>query len=136
MLLDQWESRLVDAIEAARHKPFEWGQHDCCLFAADVVAAITGTDYATDLRGTYDTRQEARAILKGYGGVEAYVEQYFEPTPLTMVKRGDLVLYCQAEAIESLGICLGKDSAFVTLAGLTFVPTRLSQKAWSIRKPV
>ena len=38
-------------IDAARGKPFKRGSHDCCMWAADVVVALTGIDYAEDFRG-------------------------------------------------------------------------------------
>jgi hypothetical protein len=48
---EDWPQRLVAAIEAARGRPFSWGAMDCCLFAADVVLAMTGVDYAAGFRG-------------------------------------------------------------------------------------
>ncbi len=41
-----WPARLRTIIEAARERPFSWGQHDCCLFASDAIEAMTGVDPA------------------------------------------------------------------------------------------
>jgi len=36
---DNWRTLLADFIEARRERAFEWGSHDCCLFAADWVGS-------------------------------------------------------------------------------------------------
>ena len=52
---DNWRTLLADFIESRRERPFVWGQHDCCLFAADWVALATGQDPAETHRGKYDS---------------------------------------------------------------------------------
>ncbi|USJ24733.1 DUF6950 family protein [Ensifer adhaerens] len=52
---DDWYPRLVDYVSRVRSLPFEYGQHDCALFAAGAVKAMTGKDPAAKLRGKYST---------------------------------------------------------------------------------
>ena len=43
--------RLLDAVAARRDRAFQWGVHDCCLFACDVIRGAGGVDYAAPFRG-------------------------------------------------------------------------------------
>lgn len=49
--------------------PWRWGQTDCALWPASLVAEITGRDPAADLRGTYDTAFGCRQVLLRAGGL-------------------------------------------------------------------
>ena len=44
--------------------PFAWGKHDCALFAADGIQAITGTDIAAAFRGKYTDEASAMKVIK------------------------------------------------------------------------
>lgn len=62
-------------LDRASRKPWIYGGgeggfrgHDCTLWAANWAHALTGIDPADDLRGTYSTREDAEAIVKGAGG--------------------------------------------------------------------
>lgn len=67
--LRTWQSALAAVFAARRRMPFQWGTHDCCMFPADCVLAVTGNDLAADLRGTYSTEAEADAVLQRLGGI-------------------------------------------------------------------
>lgn len=58
-----WHQHLAQTLQAAMTRPFSWGEHDCCLFAADCVQAVTGVDVAADFRGTYTTPLGAKKPL-------------------------------------------------------------------------
>jgi len=45
-----WESKLDKFVESRHNTRFEWGKHDCCLFACDAVKEITGEDPAYAFR--------------------------------------------------------------------------------------
>jgi hypothetical protein len=55
MRLPDWKSRLLDYLNDAVRRPFGYGTHDCCLFAAGAVEATTGIDPAAAFRGRYST---------------------------------------------------------------------------------
>ena len=40
--LPGWEHSLAKAIDAARDRPFCWGQHDCAIWAFDLRRELTG----------------------------------------------------------------------------------------------
>ena len=55
--------------------PFVHGQSDCCMFAADWVWRVNGTDPAADLRGTYGTALGAQKVMRGQGGLKSIMER-------------------------------------------------------------
>lgn len=123
-----WESILAETIEAARHTPFAWGTHDCALWAADCVYAMTGVDYAAPFRGQYQTEAEAKRLIEGqYGSLGGYVSRHLVSVPLEQVRRGDVVMWRRA-----LGICEGGQSFFVTYQGLRAINTLNCEQAWRV----
>lgn len=61
-------------LNAAKARPFAWGEFDCLLWLADWVAERTGIDPAADLRGTYATLLGAARIVKGAGSMSRLVD--------------------------------------------------------------
>jgi hypothetical protein len=64
--------------------PHHWGWGgngcvDCTTFPGEWVIAATGKDPISDLRGTYETAEEANAIVEAAGGVEAFVGSRLDP---------------------------------------------------------
>lgn len=93
MRYPDWQNRLVDTIRAAKMQPFLWGEHDCLLFAADCIKAVSGNDYATAVRGTYHTAAEARkTLLKHYGTMEKALGENLEEIPVKLAQRGDVAM--------------------------------------------
>jgi hypothetical protein len=130
---EDWPRRLAAAIEAARGRPFCWGEHDCLLFAADVVHAITGLDPAASWRGRYDSRAAAAHHLSELGGLEAVVTGALG-TPLshpTLAQRGDVVMVDTNEG-PALGVCNGANAACAGPEGLTFKPMPVWRLAWRV----
>ena len=67
--LPDWPARLSALVAQAHRLPFAWGVHDCCLWAADAVVAVTGVDPAQDLRGRYFDAIDAYRALRQIGGL-------------------------------------------------------------------
>ena len=142
----QWELRLSSYFAEVANKPFAWGEHDCSLFAAGAVAAMTGEDFAADYRGTYSDADGAKAVLAQLGvkSLRSFVNQKLGKSKhIAFAKRGDVVIYNGA-----LGICCGSFSRFVGSvdeAGVSFpadgseggvglvpIPTRSCQRCWEV----
>ena len=138
--LDDWPSRLAACIEAARCRPFVWGEHDCCLFACDCVAAMTGVDPAARFRGGYGDAAGARQALRRYGGgglletVARLARGHGCPElPPLSAGRGDLVLLPgRGAGPDGLGVCVGARALVATPGGLRAVPARHWRRAWKI----
>ncbi len=131
---EDWPRRLDAAIEAARARHFSWSEgHDCCLFAADVVLALTGRDFAESFRGRYSTRAEAVALLGARGGLEAVVTSYLgQPLPTALLaRRGDVVMVETPEG-RALGVSVGGKAACAGPQGLTFVPMAGWLSGWRV----
>jgi hypothetical protein len=108
--LTNWPEAFAAALESARARPFQWGENDCCLFACDVVLAITGTDLARPFRG-YKNRKEALTVIAGFGGIGALAENVaamhgIPEIPPLQARRGDVCLFDNGNG-ETLGICRG-----------------------------
>lgn len=127
-----WPEALAAQVDAARRRPFAWGTHDCALWAADVVWAMTGRDLAGDWRGTYSTRRSAYARLAKMGGLEAVADAALGPSFVPVwAQRGDVVSVATPRGI-ALGVCLGVHAAFPGPSGLTFVEMWQCDRAWVV----
>jgi hypothetical protein len=124
-----WPERLHRFIEDRREAVFCWGAHDCCLFAADALAAITGADLASDLRGKYASRLGAARLLKKHGGLRAIADARLERIPTLAAGRGDIVLIETPEG-DALGVCLGRQIAAQGSEGLVFMGMERAEAAW------
>lgn len=134
-----WPNRLERFIASRKDAAFEWGKNDCCLFACDAIAELTGMDPAAPtFRGTYDTALGAARLLNDHGGVEKIAEtvttmhDFAElPTPM-LAQRGDLVLVDTESEGPALGICVGAEAAITGPQSLTFIPVGRCRRAWRI----
>jgi hypothetical protein len=139
MRREDWTQHLHAVIEAARFKSFAWGQHDCCLFVADCIDAVMGTNYAATWRGSYESEEAAHNILQSTGGIEAMLSGVFREIPKNFSSRGDVVLLDlphQPEGLvrQPLGVVdlSGRHIATAGLDGLKFAPLRFVIKGWRI----
>ncbi|PAJ71977.1 hypothetical protein CJF42_23710 [Pseudoalteromonas sp. NBT06-2] len=75
--------------------PFEWGEHDCCLFVCDWVLCASGKDLGSSFRGKYRTKKGAfKQLFKhGLNDVESIFKASLN-TPINPLyaKRGDIAL--------------------------------------------
>jgi len=131
-----WELKLSDFLESRRDVHFAWGTHDCCMFAADAVRAITGIDPAEEFRG-YSTKDEIRELFAEIGGVDALVahcmhDHGFQECAPGFAKRGDVLI---------INGPLGTTAGFVGMNGKPTAPKRIGYgqtnrnaavRAWSV----
>lgn len=127
------------------NKPFAWGSHDCALFAANAVEAITGVDIAADFRGKYTTQLGAlRTISKITDGstvtdaVAHCAEKHglVEHVHPLMAKRGDLVIIDNAGTLIAGVVHLnGRHVVSASETGLVRLPITNIVRAWSLDIP-
>lgn len=67
MRVDRWETIFAQALEEGLKRPFEWGEHDCALFAFSIRAAITGKDDTELLRGKYSSAEGVVRVMLRLG---------------------------------------------------------------------
>jgi hypothetical protein len=134
--ISNWPRALADFVESRRATPFKWGEHDCCLFAADAVIAITGIDLASDFRGTYDSELSAMRIINANTDFETLIASHcerfgFGQIPVQFAGRGDLVI---VEGLDRYwaGIALGGIIAGPGKIGLIMSPMSAAKRAWRV----
>jgi len=139
---EHWETRAFhDFLLSQVNVPFAWGTSDCCLFAANALLAITGTDIADDFRGKYATEREAFVLIRTLTGgsttadAVAYaaskhglVEREY---PL-MAQRGDLVVIANGDQLVAGVVHLnGSDVVSVAETGPVRLPITSVVHSWS-----
>lgn len=90
-----WQVEFLEMVGSRADQPFEWGVNDCALFAADAVLIMTGTDYAEEFRGNYDSEGGAKIELSkaNKNGLVGVLNDKLEPIDLDFCQRGDVVLF-------------------------------------------
>lgn len=128
-----WEAALAHYLAQCEGKPYAYGSHDCALFAAGAVMAMTGTDIAAEFRGKYRSQAGSVRALRtiGAGTLEATIDAKLEPVAVGFAQRGDLVLHEGA-----VGVSAGRFAVFVgdmdEAPKLIRVPRAAWQKAWRV----
>lgn len=120
---------------------FVWGQHDCLLWALDVVHVLTGRELHADLRGHYATALQARRLLQrlaGAAGLQGLLTARLGP-PLPArepLRAGDVLLLgadaCMGEAAEVGAVAVAWRGGAVGQAdrGLRWLPSVQPVAAW------
>lgn len=129
---EDWPQRLNNLILARHAQPFAWGANDCCIFAADVVYALTGVDHAAELRGRYRSAAGAARVLRERGGVQGIATAALgDPISPLMAQRGDVVMV-PSEHGEALAVCIGATCVVPGPRGLATVRMSAALAAWRV----
>ena len=138
-----WPTILANMISDAYCEPFAWGTHDCCIWSADVIMAMseTSVDLAGSYRGTYHDEAGANAIISaatGGGDLEDLIVQIttansFDEISPNEAQRGDLVL-ADTSTGPAAGIIGpdGREGFFVAPDGLVLIGLSDIRRAWRI----
>lgn len=76
---------IAEFLAAAAARPWCWGEVDCCMVLADWIVANGYPDVAADLRGTYGTEAECKALLARRGGPLGIVTELAERAGLVRI---------------------------------------------------
>ena len=84
--------------------PFQFGEIDCCLFAAKVAHKVTGIDYSTLFDHTNET--EAQAYIDEHGSIEKLITHTLgrDPVSVEELKMGDPVIVSLPIIGDTLGV--------------------------------
>lgn len=118
-----WQARLIDYLGGAARTPFADGQHDCALFAAGAVAAMTGHDYAAPYRGRYTTIRGGLRILRrdGFADHVALAAAHLPEKPVARANPGDLAVIDTLDG-PALGVVQGEGIFVLGQNGMALVP--------------
>jgi len=135
MRREDWLTRLWEQVAAAESRAFEWGEHDCCLFAARCVDAMTDSAIAAELQAEYRDKPSALRFIARHGSLEAAVTARMgEPVRWWKAKRGDLCLMPTPDGLGSLGVCLGPTVACVhETQGVQYPPVDRATACWGVQ---
>jgi hypothetical protein len=129
-----WQVRLEAFVRERRGKPFAWGSHDCALFAADCVEALTGERLLPNMRG-YSTAKDALLLIEKAGGLRGIachaLGGFIAPK---LARPGDLVLLAVEgdHFPEALGVCNGSTALAQGERGVVAVPMAKAVAAWRV----
>lgn len=133
--LRDWQPRLAALIAQRMQHPLVWGRHDCCLFAADAVLAVTGADVAVDLRGTYSTAEGADQLLQRLGGLAELCIERLGPVIRTALAAPGDVGIAQVAGVRGLVVCGGAHWLAVGPHSLQPLPSDIVLRAWRCTRP-
>jgi hypothetical protein len=111
MRLADWKARLTEYLGQSARAPYSIGTHDCALFAAGAVQAVTGTDLAADWRGRYTTKAEGLRQLQraGHDDHIALAAAYLPEITPVMAAAGDVAVIRDPESgAVALGVVQGE----------------------------
>jgi hypothetical protein len=135
---DNWPALLWAFVQERQSRPFVWGEHDCCLFAADWVRELHGIDLAADVRGGYSSALGAARIV-GHGfSLGTFVGDRlavhgFAKIPVLSASRGDLVAaHVGAYSRLCFGIVVDHRAAFPAPAGLMTISLNQAAHGWKL----
>lgn len=132
--LPDWSPRLFAYLAGVTRRPLAPGAHDCALFAAGAVEAMTGVDPAAAWRGQYRSFNAGLKALRqaGFRNHVALVASQFPAVPPAFAQVGDIGVIRQRGQLPALGIFTGESLAVLRDTGLGFAPRALARQAWRV----
>lgn len=130
--LPDWRPRLFAWLASVSRQPFVPGEHDCALFVAGAVEAMTGEDPAAALRGRYTTVRGGLRVLRREGHADhvAFVASLLTEIAPLMAQVGDVAVIGTHDG-PALGIVAGAEIMVVTPAGTGAVSLLAAQRAFT-----
>lgn len=131
--VSNWPDKLVEHIEAWRHKKFRWGRNDCALFCLNAEKVMTGSTRFPEFINAYTSEKGSIEALEvaGFDSLESLVDARLENIKLTMAQRGDVALISTPNG-DALSLVIGNQLAAMGKEGLVFLPISEAKKAWRV----
>lgn len=128
-----WRARLTAWLHSVRHRPFAEGTHDCALFAAGAIQAMTGTDFAAPYRGKYSTTRGGIRVLRraGFADHIALAAAHLPPCALPDVCEGDVVVIESTHG-PALGVVQGAMVYVPGVRGTSLLSISEAQRAFKV----
>jgi len=126
-----WQPRLVTYLGQHAARSFAWGEHDCALFAAGAIEAMTGTDLSGGAAGTYATRAEGMALLDNRDGLIGFVDRFLTRIQPSLARPGDVIAVGHGR-VAALGILQGNAVYVLRDTGLGLVSRLDASVAWRV----
>lgn len=119
-------------LKSAEARRFDYGKHDCALFAAGWVLAATGRDLTLGIR--YSSLREGLAALAALGHADhvAVAAALLPEIPPARARRGDIATLDGPQGAPVLAIVLGERIVGLTRHGLRQVPLSAARRAFRV----
>jgi hypothetical protein len=129
-----WRADLTEYLAEVARRPFRPGAHDCALFAAGAVEAMTGVNPVSEMRGAYRTLDAGRAALQaaGYRDHIAVAEALLPPVAPARASVGDLAAVRASDGAMALGVVQGSAVYVLQLDGLALVSRLKIERAFKV----
>ena len=128
-----WRRRLIAYLESCARRSFQDGEHDCALFLAGGIEAMTGQDYAAGYRGAYTSLAAGLKLLRK-DGFEDHVDlarRTLPMKPVSMAREGDGAIVTEMP-LPALGIVQGSGVYVLRETGLGLVPLTAASAALEV----
>ena len=120
--------RVSDKVSGMR---FQWGVMDCCQVAREMYRTLHGVDPAPEL--TYQTEDEARAIIEAHGGLSGLMTHLLGSSiPTEEALTGDILRSDLPHVGEIIGLKVPCGTLVPISRGLFKADLRYSLEAWRI----
>jgi len=125
-----WRPRLVAYLEDVRARPFAYGTHDCALFVAGAVHAMTGFDAGAGFLGRYDSLKGGLKLIAGADHVQL-VRDLLDEVPPAFAQVGDIAVIGEV-GIPALGLFDGETILVLREEGLGRMPRDAASTAFRV----
>jgi hypothetical protein len=131
--LADWKARLWQYLQTCAAAPLEPGSHDCALFVAGAVCAMTGVDLAAPYRGRYDTFKTGFKLLTadGWPDAQAFLSAHFSPIHPALAHEGDIVVLRGGRRL-ALGLLQGEVIYVLQDRNLALRPRSAARSAYHV----
>ena len=127
-----WQAALTDYVVGQMRAPFGYGRHDCALFTAGAVAAMTGTDHAVGWRGYRSRAAGPRKLQeRGFDDHIALVASLLPEIHPAFAHPGDVAVVAGDDG-PALGIVQGEAIYVLRRDGLGLVPLTSAERAFRV----
>lgn len=128
-----WRVRLRDYVLGKMGEPFRPGRHDCALFAAGAVEAMTGRDLAAEWRGKYRTLKRGESLLRerGFEDHEDVCRALLPEVAPAFAQVGDVAVI-EIDGGVALGVVQGEVVYCLHPGGAAIVPRARMVRAYRV----
>lgn len=129
---ENWQHDLLMYLAEIAPQSGEIGQHDCVIFSAGAVHAMTGwypDPSLFDYRSIVEGHRSLNAM--GYATLAAYLDDHFPTQAAVFARPGDLVLVLSDDG-EALGVMQGEMAYVVGPHGLGLYPANAVLASWKV----
>ena len=120
---------ITQALNSWHRRDFNYGDADCCQFAAFIVKQMTGKDFATDFN--YQSEAQAYEIVGKEGALVDFLQTLLG-NPSTDLKDGDPCVVDLPIIGQVCGVKYKTNVVCLTDKGLTQIKDRYLLSGWSV----